>query len=260
MPKKFTKLTKPKKRLAAKALCAGITLGVLILWIVSFARSGNPYNLFQVITEKKNNDGSVDITQENVPYTLQVEFGDVILDEAQREKKLIVLTQKGTVPVQAEKKGLFKWKVFSQTKYMLFHGVGSYSVDLAKVKDTDIIVDAKNQVIEIHIPDPVLSVEYIPEDTEFLDSSNGILRFGEMEITPEMMTALETTGKEALRENFEKDESSMDTARKYAALSVKEIFEPVLKKQIDSAVEEANDQYAIPPYYSIKVIVGNGQD
>ena len=50
MPKKFTKLTKPKKRLAAKALCAGIVLGVFMLWIVSYARSGNPYNLFQVIT------------------------------------------------------------------------------------------------------------------------------------------------------------------------------------------------------------------
>ena len=51
----------------------------------------------------------------------------------------------------------------------------------------------------------------------------------------------------------------METARKFAALSVKEIFEPVLKKQIDAALEEADDQYAIPPYYTIQVLV-DGKD
>ena len=110
--------------------------------------------------------------------------------------------------------------------------------------------------MQIHIPEPVLSVEYLPEETEFLNTSNGILRFGEMQLTPEMMTELEALAKKELRKSIEEDSDSMETARKFAALSVKEIFEPVLKKQIDAALEEANDQFAIPPYYTIQVLVG----
>ncbi len=142
---------------------------------------------------------------------------------------------------------------------MLFHGIATYSVDLAQIKESDIVVDSDAHIIEIHIPEPVLAVEYLPEQTEFLNTSNGILRFGEMEITPEMMTELETVAKQKLKEAITADTSSMETAKKYAALSVKEIFEPVLKKQIDDALNAANDEFAIPPYYSISVIVDSAE-
>ena len=251
------KWTKPKKKVAVWSMTIGIIIGLCIPWIATYATSGDPYKLFEVISVKKNDDGSNTIVQQNVPYTVKVDFGDILLDQAQKEKKLIIYRQNAAVPVQAEKDGLFGWGIYSQAKSMLFHGVGTYSVDLAEIKDTDIIVDSETQIIEIHIPEPDLSIEYLPEETEFLNTTNGILRFGEMEVTPEMMTELETLVKERLRERIEADTSSIETARRFAALSVKEIFEPVLKKQIDSAVSAENSDYAIAPYYSIRVIVGN---
>lgn len=253
------KWTKPKKRVALVSLIMGLVLGLLIPWAISYAVSGTPYKLFEIMTVKEEDDGTRTLIQQEVPYTVHVNFGDILLNEAQREKKLIIFRQNAAVPIQAEKEGLFGWGVYSQAKSMLFHGVGTYSVDLAEIKDTDIIVDSKTQVIEIHIPDPVLSVEYLPEETEFLNTTNGILRFGEMEITPEMMTELETVVKEKLRETIEADVSSIDTARRFAALSVKEIFEPVLRKQIESAVLAENSVFAIAPSYSIHVVVGNNE-
>ena len=249
--------TKPKKRIAIWSLLLGLFIGLFIPWAASFAVSGNPYKLFDVMFVKNVDDNTRSFIQQNVPYTVNVDFGEVLLDQAQREKKLIIYKQNAAVPLQAEKEGLFGWDIYSQAKSMLFHGVGTYSVDLAEIKDSDIIVDSEAQVIEIHIPEPVLFVEYLPEETEFLNTTNGILRFGEMEITPEMMTELETVVKQRLRENIESDASSIDTARRFAALSVKEIFEPVLRKQIESAVRAENNEFAVAPYYSIHVVVGN---
>ncbi len=255
MTKKRSGWAEGKTILRFKQLLLGVLLGVILLWIISYAMSGSPYSLMEALTVKKNGDNSYDLRQKKVPYTVKVDFGHVLLDEAQREKKLIIYSQKTAVPVQAKKKGLFSLPVFSQNKSILFHGVGTYSVDLAEITESDFSFDPSGQILQIHIPEPVLSVEYLPEETEFLNTSNGILRFGEMQLTPEMMTELEALAKEELRKSIEEDSDSMETARKFAVLSVKEIFEPVLKKQIDAALEEADDQYAIPPYYTIQVLV-----
>ena len=260
MTKKRNGWAEGKTIMRFKQLLLGAILGVLALWIISYAMTGSPYSLMEAITVKKNGDGSYDLRQKKVPYTVNVDFGSVLLDEAQREKKLIIYSQKTAVPVQAEKKGLFSLPVFSQNKSILFHGVGTYTVDLAEITEEDLSVDSSNQTLIIHIPEPVLSVEYLPEETEFLNTSNGILRFGEMQLTPEMMSELEALAKKELQKSIEEDPDSMETARKFAALSVKEVFEPVLKKQIEAALEEANDQFAIPPYYTIQVLVDSKEE
>ncbi len=256
--KRYRPMHKTKMKL--RYLLLGALLGLLILWLIAYARSGSPYSLMETISVKEKSDGSYELKQQKVPYTVKVNFGHALLDEAQREKKLIIYSQKATVPYQIEKEGLFGWSVYSQTKSMIFHGVGTYSVDLAQIGDKDIIFDSASQTLQIHIPEPVLSVEYLPEETEFFNTSNGILRFGEMQLTPEMMTELETLAKEKLRKSIEEDQDYLETARKFAALSVKEIFEPVLRKQINAALEEANDQFAIPPYYTIQVLVGDEKE
>ena len=256
MTKNRRGLTEGKTLLRLRQLFLGALLGVIILWIISYAMTGSPYSLMEAITVEKRGDKSYSLRQKEVPYTVNVDFGHVLLDEAQREKKLIIYSQKTAVPVQAKKEGLFSLPVFAQNKSILFHGVGTYSVDLAEISESDLFFDQSGQILQIHIPEPVLSVEYLPEETEFLNTSNGILRFGEMQLTPEMMAELESLAKKELQKSIEEDPDSRETARKFAALSVKEIFEPVLKKQIDAALEEANDQFAIPPYYTIQVLVG----
>ncbi len=199
--------------------------------------------------------GAIEIVQQQVPYVVHVDFRPVLLGEAQIEKKLQIMTQKATAHQTAEKVGLLSLPVFKQTKAILFHGEGSYYVDLSSLSSKDFVIDDDSRNITICIPKPQLSVKLLPEETEFFDSSNGMLRFGEMEITPELMTTLETQGIERITEILESDTNTWDTVIRFAKLSVKEIYEPLIKAQIDEAVKRASDEYAIPAYYTITVSI-----
>ncbi len=115
------------------------------------------------------------------------------------------------------------------------------------------MIDNDKRTITIYIPKPELSVKLLPDETEFFDSSNGTLRFGEMEITPETMTTLETQGIERITGTLKSDAIAWETAEKFAKMSVKEIYEPLVVAQVDAAVKNAADEYAIPAYYTIIV-------
>ncbi len=199
--------------------------------------------------------GAVEIAQQHVPYVVHVDFRPVLLGEAQLEKKLQIMTQKATAPQIASKDGLFSWSVFKQTKAIIFHGEGTYYVDLSSLSSKDFVIDDDSKNITIYIPKPQFSVKLMPEETEFFDSSNGILRFGEMKISPEQMTALETQGIARITEILESDTDTWETAIRFAKLSVKEIYEPLIAAQVDEAVKNAADEFAIPAYYTITVSI-----
>lgn len=197
--------------------------------------------------------GTIIMEQQQVPYPVTVDFDPVIQGEAYQQKILTIMTQKASAPAIAKKDGLWSIPVFKQTKAIIFHGEGTYSVDLSLLSADDFEIDDDEKIITIKIPKPVLSVKLLPDETEFFDSSNGMLRFGEMQITPEYMTQLESQGIERITETLMEDTIIQETANKFAKLSVKEIYEPIIKAQIDEAVENANDEFAIPVYYTINV-------
>ena len=76
-----------------------------------------------------------------------------------------------------------------------------------------------------------------------------------MELTPEMMTEIETIAKSKLQNKMEADNSMMETAEKFAKLSVKELYEPIIRSKEDAAYEEADDENAIPVHYSVDVVI-----
>ena len=163
------------------------------------------------------------------------------------------MSQKAVAPQIAKKDGLWSLPVFKQTQAILFYGEVTYTVDLSSMSPDDFVVDNNNKTITITIPKPQLSVKFLPDETESFDSSNGILRFGKMETTSEMRTELEKQGLQQITEAFESDEKILDTAERFAKLSVKELYEPLIMAQVDAAVKNANDEFAIPAYYSISV-------
>ena len=197
--------------------------------------------------------GTIAIDQQKVPYVVKVDFAPILLEEAQVEKKLIIMSQRATAAETAKKEGLFSLPMFKQTKAIIFHGEGTYSIDLSSLSSQDFVIDDDLRTITIRIPKPELSVKLLPDETEFFDSSNGTLRFGEMEITPETMTELEIQGIARIKDILESDSAAWETAAKFAKLSVKEIYEPLVAAQVDAAVRNAEDEYAIPAYYTVIV-------
>ncbi len=210
-----------------------------------------------VVPFDEEGNGAIEVAQQKVPYVVEVDFTPVLLGEAQFEKKLMIMTQKASASEVAKKPGLWGFAAFKQTKAIIFHGEGTYSVDLSSLSKNDFVIDNEGRTITIYIPKPQLSVKLLPDETEFFDSSNGVLRFGEMQITPEAMTTLETEGVARITETLESDANTWETAEKFAKLSVKEIYEPLVTAQVDAAVQNAEDEFAIPAYYTIIVEIRN---
>lgn len=205
-----------------------------------------------VSTEAETNE--ITLEQKKVPYKVHVTFDNVLLDPGQRESKLIIMKQKCAASYTKTKDGLFSWGIYSQTKSMVFHGLGVYTVDLSGINENSFVIDNEKGTITIHIPKPELTVEYLPEKTEFFNTSNGLLSFGEMELPSEMQQELEVKGKQLLEDEMKNDKESKDTAEKYAKLSVKDIYEPLIRKMESAAVAAANDEYAVPENYEISVV------
>lgn len=242
------------KRYILVLIAAFIIGGIVIPKISDIFTQRGKHSLEDVLTVDTRGDiADAVIVQEKVPYTVSVNFEDVFLSETQRQQKLQIMTQKVSASYTTTKSGLFNWGIFSQTKAMVFHGVGTYTVDLAAIGTEAFVVDDENQKITIHIPAPELSVEILPEKTEFFDTSNGLLRFGEMQLTPEAMAEIEVLGKEKLTAELVRDNESAESARRFAKLSVQEIFQPIVTAQITASVKAANDKYAVPVYYTVEV-------
>ena len=189
------------------------------------------------------------------PYSVEVDFSKPILEKSARTKLLTVKTQKISAAGEIKEEGLFNWAVFSKTKAVVYHGQATFSVDLSKIGEDDIVINKDTRTIDVYVGEPVLNIEYLPEETEFFSTSNGLLTFGEMDITPEMNAQLETSAKELLYESASKDDTASKEAEKFAELSIQEIFEPIIVAAVDAAVSEAADQFAVPVYYTVNVII-----
>lgn len=100
-----------------------------------------------------------------------------------------------------------------------------------------------------------MEVNYLPEKTEFFNASNGLLRFGDMKISAEDMNTIASTAMQQLKDEADSRTNDYETAKKFACLSVKEIYEPLIRKLEDAIVKEKNDIYAIPINYDIRVVI-----
>jgi len=193
------------------------------------------------------------------PFSVSVDFGSVLKEEAKQEKSLTVMTQDLSVSENTSKEGLFGWSVFRQTQAAVFHGESRYEVDLAQLSDDSFTVDEENHVITITVPYPTLSVEYLPEESEFFDTANGLLTFGEMKLSLEEANELAVLAKEKLQTSAESDTEMWEMAEKYAKMSVRDIYQPVVNAAVNAAVEEAGSAYAMPVVYTVQVELADKQ-
>ncbi len=83
-------------------------------------------------------------------------------------------------------------EIFQKYKRIKFFANCSFFIDLSNIKEEDIIVDKNNNIIDITIPNPqIFTIDIIREKTIYEDSSNGLLRFGEIMLTSEEFEAIQ---------------------------------------------------------------------
>ena len=217
--------------------------------------STNTYiNDNNTVNVEEKPDGSIELTQPNVHYTIESkEIKKRIGRKSKTEKEFIVMEQPVTVGKQEKKEGLFNASVFRQTQYVEYNGIGKYTIDMNDFSESNIEIDNNNKKIIITLPEPKLSVEFT--DMKAYDTSNGILTFGEMDLTSDMQNELIQKAVTNMEEKLTTDETLKSNAMRYAEMSVESLFQPVINT-VQNNFKEQGENNDIDWCYTVEANIG----
>lgn len=173
-----------------------------------------------------------DLTLENkgVLGFTAADFQEAILGESRQTKILEVYTINVSEAVQLTKAGLANLKVFSKNQLITYNGDATYIVDLGKLSEDDITLkdDGKEKKVYLVIPLPELKEINIPEDKiEYGDLKKGFLAIGNLKLAPQQITEIQNEARKKMEEKLDQ-EKVMETAERFAKMSVWEIYQPVI--------------------------------
>lgn len=130
------------------------------------------------------------------------------------------------------------WDVFRQVKGITFQGKGTYSLDFSKLDTNSVYIDIPLDKIYITLPKPSIdTIAIYEEKTVYETTSNGLLRFGDIRLTPEE-TLLITKEVKTLMKNQLLEEKFHSLAVDNSVKSLKDLLYPLLPSK--STIIEIN--------------------
>lgn len=98
-------------------------------------------------------------------------------------------------------------EILKKYKRIRFFANCSYSIDLSQITTDDINIDNKNKELNIILTKPeIFSININREKTEYEESSNGLLRFGEIKLTSEEFDLIQEEVNKGFEETMKSDE------------------------------------------------------
>ncbi|WP_066889039.1 DUF4230 domain-containing protein [Clostridium nigeriense] len=143
---------------------------ILLFLIIIFIIKLNLYDIFK----DYSNINNINIISE-----------DNLINEIKNTNKIIPLEVELSKSITIDK-SLGNLEIFEKYKRIKFFANCSYYIDLSKFTDEDIQMDEKNTTLNITIPEPkIFNINILREKTIYEDTSNGLLRFGDIKLTSE---------------------------------------------------------------------------
>jgi len=167
---------------------------------------------------------------------VQVDFSEVLLNNHEETRKLIVSTQKATVSTELTDKLINKldFDFLKKTQKVSYTGTGYFVVDLDDLTKDHIVQDNKAKTVTIQIDHAYLqAIEIDPNEVIIGDVKEGLLARGDIELTLKDYNAIEKELRKKLEAKFNTAANGQE-ADTLALQMVKEVFEPLIKA-IDSS-------------------------
>jgi len=172
-----------------------------------------------------------DVTLDNngiLGYTA-ADFEEAILGDSSKLKKLEVYSQKISDVSTITDTGLLNWGIFTKNQLITYNGTVVYTVDLSTLKNSDISFSEEDRTITLKIPHAVQEEINIPEDEiQFGDTTKGLLAFGDIKMTAEQAAKVQAEARNKMMQKLE-EEKVLETADRFALLSVWELYSPIIK-------------------------------
>ena len=184
-------------------------------------------SVFHIDDSIVNHDSTID--NDGIFGYTAADFEEAVLGDSGRLQKLEVYQQEVSDVSQITDTGLLNWGVFTKNQLITYNGTVVYTVDLSTLRKGDIIVDDENMTITLRIPHAVQEEINIPEDQiQFGDTTKGLLAFGDIKMTAEQAAQVQSEARKKMQQKLD-DDKVIETADRFAKLSVWEMYTPIIK-------------------------------
>ena len=209
----------------------GIIIGMLLLTVFTAYMHGLAVKdafraLFTTETAVENHD--LTLINHRIFGFKVADFADAVLGDEEQLKKLEVYSREVSDVATLTQAGLFNIKAFSKYQVITYNGKAVYTVDLSGLTADDITLDEETRTVTMKVPAPVLEPINIPsENIQFGEVEKEAFAFGNIKLTPEQQSEVETQAKARMLKKLE-DENVIEDARMAAEHSIWEIFQPMI--------------------------------
>ena len=156
------------------------------------------------------------------------DFADVVLGDPVQLKKIEVYEAKISDAVTLTETGLGNLSIFTKTQVVTYNGTAVYTVDLSQLSDGNIQVDEGEKIVVLSIPHSVCQTINIPSDEMvFGDTDHGWLAFGDIEMTPEQLSKVETEARARMNAKL-LELNEAEVADRFATMTIWEMYQPVI--------------------------------
>jgi hypothetical protein len=157
---------------------------------------------------------------------------ETLVSQIQQKQELIPLeielTEKVTIDFSWGNTGAFK-----MLQSIYFTGKGIYAIDLSKLYVQNIVIDNAKNTISLILPKPFVKIVSIDEQKTIYETpQKGLLRFGEIKMTPAEFQIMMSTAKIKMTEKLNSQEL-FGQALDNAEVSVTKLVKSIITNEID---------------------------
>ncbi|MDR2938788.1 MAG: DUF4230 domain-containing protein [Clostridiales bacterium] len=158
----------------------------------------------------------------------KIKVQDVLFERINAKKELVVLETELREEIKWDE-SFTDWKIFRKDQTIVFYGKAKFSTNLGEITEEMMEYNEDTEVLTIKIKKPIISsVEILEGRTEIYSTNNGLLRFGEIEITAAEQNELMKKVKNSIILELSKD-NLQNQAKESATKAVKELLGMFLK-------------------------------
>lgn len=155
-----------------------------------------------------------------------------LINEIKNTNKIIPLEVELSKIITIDK-SLGNLEILEKYKRIKFFANCSYYIDLSQLKDEDIQMDEKNTKLNVTIPSPeIFSIDILRDKTIYEDTSNGLLRFGDIKLTSEEFDLIQEEVYKSFNETLE-DKEMYDKAISNSEISLTNLIKQIVGEDIE---------------------------
>lgn len=163
---------------------------------------------------------------------LNITTEENLINEIKNTSKIIPLEVELSKIISIDK----SWgdlEIFQKYKRIKFFANCSFYIDLSNLKEEDITINENQKTLTITVPSPkVFTVDIIRDKTIYEESSNGLLRFGEVMLTSEELESIHEDVYKSFEETLNETEI-YEQAISNSKTALTNLFRKVIGNDID---------------------------